>query len=64
MQIKTAREVSPHTIQNGNHQKNLQTIRAREGVETRNPSYIIGGNVNWHSHYGEQCGDSLKNKWK
>ena len=23
-------------------------------------SYIVGGNANWYSHYGEQCGDSLK----
>ena len=23
----------------------------------------VSGNVNWYSHYGEQCGDSLKN-WK
>ena len=25
--------------------------------------YTIGRNANWYSHYGEQCGDSLKN-WK
>ena len=24
-------------------------------------SYVVGGNANWYSHYGEQCGDSLKN---
>ena len=24
------------------------------------PSYIVGGNANWYSHYGEQHGDSLK----
>ena len=24
---------------------------------------ILGGNANEYSHYGEQCGDSLKN-WK
>ena len=24
------------------------------------PSYTVGGNANWYSHYGEQCGDSLK----
>ena len=27
------------------------------------PSYTVGGNANSYSHYGEQCGDSLKN-WK
>ena len=33
------------------------------GVEKREPSYTVGGNANQYSHYGEQCGDSLKN-WK
>ena len=27
---------------------------AGEGVERRKPSYIVGGNVNWYSHCGEQ----------
>ena len=34
---------------------------AGEGVEKREPSYIVGGKANYYSHYGEQCGDSLKN---
>ena len=42
--------------------KNLQT-NAREGVEKREPSHTVDGNANQYSHYGEQCGDSLKN-WK
>ena len=41
--------------------KNLQTIHAGEGVEKREPSCTVGGNVNWYSHYGEQYGGSLKN---
>ena len=41
--------------------KNLQTINAREGVEKREPSYTVGRNINWYSHYGEQHGGSLKN---
>ena len=28
--------------------KNLQTINAGEGVEKREPSYIVSGNVNWY----------------
>ena len=36
-------------------------INAGEGVEKREPSYTVGGNANWYSHYGEQCGDSFKN---
>ena len=30
------------------------------GCRVREPSYTVGGNVNQNSHYGEQCGDSLK----
>ena len=41
--------------------KSLQTINAGEGVEKREPSYTVGGSVNWYNHYGEQYGGSLKN---
>ena len=41
--------------------KNIQTINAGEGVEKRERSCTVGGNVNWYSHYGRQYGDSLKN---
>ena len=27
-------------------------------VEKRKPWYTVGGNVNWHSHYGKQYGGS------
>ena len=40
--------------------KNLQTVNAGEGVGKREPSYTVGGNVNWYSHYGGQYGGSLK----
>ena len=36
------------------------TDNAGEGAEKKEPSYTVGGNANWYSHYGEQCGDSLK----
>ena len=29
----------------------------------KGPSFTVGGNANKYSHYGEQCGYSLKN-WK
>ena len=29
-------------------------------AEKKKPSYTVGGNVNWCSHYGEQYGGSLK----
>ena len=40
--------------------KSLQKINTGEGVEKRESSCTVGGNVNWNSHYGEQFGDSLK----
>ena len=39
--------------------KNLPIINVGEGVEKREPSYIVDRNVNWYRHYGEQYGDSL-----
>ena len=42
--------------------KNLQTLSAWEGVEKREPLYTVSRNVSWYSHYGEQCGGSLKTK--
>ena len=33
-------------------------------MEKKEPSHTVGGNVNWCSHYGEQCGNSLKKKTK
>ena len=30
-------------------------------MEKREPSYTVGGNVNWYSHRGKQYGDSQKN---
>ena len=42
--------------------KSLQTINAGEGVEQRECSYTVGGNIIWYSHYGRWYGDSLKKK--
>ena len=41
--------------------ESLQTINVAESIENRKPYYTVDGNVNWYSHYGEQCGCSLKN---
>ena len=48
-------EVSPHSHQSTIIEK-LQTLNTREGVEKREPSGIVGGDVNWYNHYGEQYG--------
>ena len=39
----------------------FKITNVREGEEKREPSYTVGGNVNWCSHCGEQYADSLKN---
>ena len=28
------------------------------GMEKREPQGTVGGNINWYSHYGKQCGSS------
>ena len=40
---------------------NLQITNAGEGVNKREPSYTLGGNVNWFNHYGEQYGSTSEN---
>ena len=44
MQIKTTMRYH-HTLSEWPSSKNLQTINAGEGVEKREPSYNVGGNV-------------------
>ena len=41
--------------------KSLQTINAGEGVEKRERSCTVAGNVNWYTNYGRWFRDSLKN---
>ena len=41
--------------------KKSTIINAGEGVEKKEPSYTVGGNVNWYNHYGEQYRSSLQN---
>ena len=33
---------------------NKSINNAGQNVQKREPSYTIGGNVNWHNHYGKQ----------
>ena len=40
--------------------KYLQTMHAREGMEKKEPSYTVGGDINWFNHYGEHYDSSLK----
>ena len=36
-------------------------IHAGEGVEKGEPTYTVGGNLSWCSHYGKQGGVSSEN---
>ena len=39
----------------------LQITNAGEGVEKRECSYILAGNVNWHNHHGKWYGGTSEN---
>ena len=62
MQIKTTRRCHLTPVSMAIIKKNLQRINSGEGVERTETSCSVGGNVNWCSHHGEQCGGSLKPK--
>ena len=59
MQIKLQWDITSHWSE-WPSSKSLQTINAGKGVEKREHSCTVGGNVNWNSLYGWH-GDSLKN---
>jgi len=40
--------------------KKIRVTSVGEDVEKRGPPYIVGGNINWYSHYGKQYGNSSK----
>ena len=69
MQIKTtmkyhntpARVAIIKKSTNNKKEKSLQTINDGEGMEKREPSYTVSGDVNWCSNYGKQYGESSKN---
>ena len=42
--------------------KKFTNNKCWRGCGEKEPSYIVGGNVNWYSYYGEQYGGSLKKK--
>ena len=63
MQIKTAVRYHHH------HSEwpsliNLQITNAGQGVEKREPSHTVGGNVNWHNHYGNSMEVPQKTKYR
>ena len=36
-------------------------VNAGEDEEKKEPSYTVGGNVNWYTRYREEYGDFFKN---
>ena len=44
--------------------KILQIINAGEGMEKKECSHTVGGNVNWCRHYGKHYRDSSNTKTK
>ena len=62
MQIKTIVRYHLTLVRMTIIKKYLQIKNVGEGVEKKEPSYIVGGNVNWCSQYGKQRGDSSKNE--
>ena len=60
---KPQRDITSHQLE-WPSSKNSQIINAGEGVEKREPSWIVDGDANGYSHYGEQCENSLKTKNK
>ena len=60
MQIQTTMRYHSHQSE-WPSLKSLQITNAGEDVEKREPSYTVGVNVNWCSHYGEQYGGSSEN---
>ena len=60
LQIKLQWSITSHQSE-WPSSKSWQTINAGDGVGKKEPSYTVGGNVNWYSHYQKQYGGSLKN---
>ena len=56
MQIKTIMRYYLTPVRMAIIKKNTNNIS--EDVEKKEPSYTVGGNVNWCSHYGKQYGFS------
>ena len=61
IQIKTTMRYHLTPVYMTMIKKNPQTISAGEGIESREPSYTVGGKVNRYSQYGKQYGGFSKN---
>ena len=55
-------EIPPHTCQDDCQSKSLQITNVGKDVEKREPSNVVGGDINWCSHCEKQYGGFLKTK--
>ena len=60
MQVKTTTRYHLTPVRMGIIKKTTDS-KSWSGVENKEPSYTIGGNVNWYNHYGKQYEVSSKN---
>ena len=51
MQIKTTVRYNFILVRMATIKKVYKIVNVGEGVEKREPSYTVGGNVNWYSYY-------------
>ena len=61
IQIKTTLRYHLTPVRVAKMNKSGDYIDAGDDVEKREPSCTAGGNANWCSHSGKQCGGSSKN---
>ena len=61
MQIKTTLKYTISHWSEWPSLKSIQIMNVGEGMERREPSYTVGGNVNWYSHYVKQYEGSSEN---
>ena len=60
-EVKTTMRYHLTLVRMATIKKSTNNKCSEEGVEKREPSYTVGGNGSWCSHYGKQYGASSEN---
>jgi len=61
MQVKTSMRYHLTPVRIAISNTSTKNKYAGGGVEKREPSCTVGGNVSWYNHYGEQYGGFSEN---